>query len=89
MDLGSQQGANAWAGLNILLDQINSTLWSSGPWVTHSCDDCRKTVTVDNVEHVVYAAVIDRWNNGNEVSNFNQSCSPRTSNLIFTCFFNI
>lgn len=59
MDIGSQEGANFWRGLHLVLETVNATLWSEGPWVEHACDDCRKPVDVDNDDHLVQAAVVD------------------------------
>jgi len=59
VDIGSQDGANYWYGLTMLLATINAMLWSSGPWIHHQCDDCCKTVIIDQVAHRIQAAVID------------------------------
>ena len=87
VDTGSQEGANDWDGLNQLIETVNDTIWSSGPWVGHACDDCRKPVDVDeDDELVVQAAVIDGNTATRSEHSSRQSIAERVfcANSIFT-----
>lgn len=81
VDTGPQEGANEWDGLIQLIETVNETIWSSGPWVGHACDDCRKPVDVgDDEELHVQAAVID----GNTSTRSGTLVATKLVNCIFT-----
>lgn len=82
VDIGSQEGANDWDGLNQLLEAVNETIWSSGPWIGHACDDCRKPVDVgDDDELVIQAAVID----GNTATRSGALVAPKPAYVLGGC----
>ena len=60
---GEQQGAHYWAGLQSMMSQLLTSIWSKTPWPGHACDVCRRTVVVNGEERSIKAAVVDGCNN--------------------------
>ena len=57
---GQQQGANHWEGLRELMAETLEDFAERNPWKTHSCNLCRKSITVDGQSsHSMKAAVLD------------------------------
>lgn len=46
--VGQQGGANYWAGLRVVMEELLEKFWQTVPWARHVCNRCTKNVTLDD-----------------------------------------
>lgn len=61
--VGTQQGANYWAALRVLMGDLLEGFWSRVSWARHSCDICLQILMVNGQQRSIKAGVSDGCTN--------------------------